>query len=1421
MEYATIIHMIYYNLTSIKKILYLSFLYPLCIFNVYLKKASIRVFCCSKTKTKYIENSFFCSKFYSRYTSPFSRSTRIDEFGIKKNQNAQRFFLYIILIITCTPIFSQSNQTSYVVKHYGIKEGLSANYTTSVVSDHHNIKWIATENGITKYNGYDFEYVLPNEKYKELKNENIETLFIDHNNNLWIGTKSGGLSVLNAERAIIKNYNHLINKGNKNDQRIISLTQENNGNIWVGTWLDGIFVINPEEHKLIRHIQSTCVMYTMTKDQQGNIWYGNYDILTKYDPVTQETSEFPIKIEITDLIDDPKRNKIWIGTAGVYNPYIYSYDKTSKQIDSIWAGTQSGFARHLALDKENRMWIGTHNHGLYVSDSNLKNFKKVNIQKEKSRKRNINYDIITDIHVDHNNMIWVSSPTGGLIQLIPGKAFNNAYQLIQNEKLQHDFNIQSICKDSKNLWIGSLGNGVFIGSNFSTLATKTSKNHKRAIYKYGEQIFIGFDFSFDIYNSNSGERVYENTELERINSFLVDSKKRLWIGTQHNGVYCVPLNQIVNSGQYINFHDGGSGNLKLDNIDRITDIKEDHQGNVWVGTFNGLHLYDEKSKSFIHHSNLMKEKLPGVIINCIFFDQNEMWIGTPNGLVELQYLKNILSIKKIYGEDDGINNSFISSITSDKNNNFWISTATEIMKFDKAKKTFINYGETDGIKTSSFNSRSVFNDGQYIYFGGIDNITFFNPEEIENHKNDAEIILSKLIIDNQEIAARDTINNHVILRKDITYNKEITLSHRERSVQLSFVLNDHLGKSNVNYRYKLLGFRDEWVELNDNNQINFTGLPSGDYTLQIIGSRNNQAWTPPKVIRLIIKPAPWLSIWAYLLYFLIFLSIVIFFVRMRIKQSKLQNIVEISKIEKEKETELTEAKLSFFTNISHEFRTPLTLIISPLTEIIEYKNLDNSIKNKLKVMNNNAHRLLNLVNQLLSFRKADRDMLTLNVSEGDFVAFAYNTFSYFKEMAISKEIDYTFESNLDHISFLFDRNHMEIVLSNLLSNAFKHTQSGDSIALKINTEKNRCFITVKDTGIGIPEDKLDKIFDQFYQVGTTETVEMMGSGIGLAFSKKIIVLHHGTINVTSEIHKSTVFTITLPMDYDYASSLDDAVNGNFSVGESKKEHKSSDSELVPLEDSSKITVLLVEDNQEIRNYLKDLLSAQYVILEAENGVTGLEVATDEIPDIIISDIMMPIKDGISLCKELKAQITTSHIPIILLTAKSSITSEIEGIQTGADDYITKPFNPFVVKAKVASILENRKKLRHHLYNKVRFEPDTQEIEIDTVENQFINQAIQLVEKNLQNPEFGIPLMTTELMMSQSSLYRKIKSLTGLSLSAFIRSVRLKNAAKMIINTDAKLNQIAYEVGFNDYKYFKKSFEEHFGCLPSVYKKQKK
>ncbi|MHB0755941.1 hybrid sensor histidine kinase/response regulator transcription factor [Polaribacter sp. M15] len=1312
-------------------------------------------------------------------------------------------------------MYSQKNDVNYIVDFVTTEQGLSHNFSTSILSDDLNIKWIGTENGITKYNGFDFEYIKPGERYKELLNENIEVLFKDYESNIWIGTKSGGLSYLNTKTNKVINIDYLIDTVKEGDLRITAISQDLNGNIWAGTWKHGVFIIDYKNNKVIKRYNYSEPTYSIIRGVKNNMWFCRNNMFYKFNISSNELKTYKIKGLITDLLSDPSREKIWITPSGK-NTFIYSFNLKTESIEKIETGIVSNFSKKLSIDKYHRLWIGTWGQGVYRSNEDISVFSKINLISSDSEKIGGNYNTILNIHHDKNNITWLATASGGVVKLLEGNGFKNASNLIKNNSLKKFLNCTSIYKNKEEVFLGTVFLGLWHGKNFSDL-TKIEEigNDKiNALYENNKKLYIGTSNGFYIYDLNLRKIVFSCKEINKVTSFLVDNNL-LFIGTQQRGLAIVNLKNINNLKLY-QFYSEDIKNKHKIKSDRVTTIVRDSKDNIWVGTYNGLELFDKEKKVFINQSKLLKDKLPSIIINAIALKDNFIWLATPGGLIKLSYSNRELKIESKITKKNGLNSDFICAITFDNQSNLWLTTHTEIVKYNDKNKSIICYNKINGVKSTSFNNRSFYNyDNEFIAFGGFDNITFFNPSKIKDFNVIPEIIFTSLRVNNKLI---DYKSDSIILNKNFSYAKEINLSHKDKFFSTRFIVNDYLGKSNIKYKYQLESYQKDWIDLQNQNEISFAGLLPGTYTLKVKASRDNQNWSAPKSIDIKLLNSPFKSIWAIIIY-LLFISWVIFYlVKSNNYKLKLQNKLEISRIDREKEIELTEAKLTFFTNISHEFRTPLTLIISPLKELLESENIPKKIYRNLSYIDKNTNRLLNLINQLLDFRKADQGLLKLNISQGNFVRFSKEVFLYFKDAAEAKNIKYKFKPVKNAINFPFDRNKMEIVLCNLISNAIKYTKSGDEITITITTESNYCIIVVKDTGIGMDEKNLDKIFDRFFQIKTAETARLIGSGIGLSFSKKIVELHHGEIKAKSQKNKGTEFIVKLSMD----TNLYKSINENYIKTDNISAYNTSDVALSSENFNKKEkeqTILIIDDNVEILSYLKDILSEDYTVIQAENGNIGLEKASSSIPDLIISDIMMPGKDGITLCKELKSSILTSHIPIILLTARTSTVYQIEGLERGADDYITKPFNAKVIKARIANLFENREKIQKYLLNKVRLEPTPLEIEDDIdIEKSFINKAILLVENNLDNPSFGIENMVDEFCMSQSTLYRKIKSLTGLSTTAFIRSIRIKRAAQLILKKEDSISSIAYIVGFNDLKYFRKCFKEQFGVTPSKYKK---
>ncbi|MCL6258263.1 response regulator [Aquiflexum sp. TKW24L] len=1326
--------------------------------------------------------------------------------------------LTLFLTLTILAFGQNKRNEEFSIDFIDVRKGLLSNFVTKTVSDDYNFKYFATEGGFSKFDGYDFTGFRPGRDYPELENENIETLFKDNLNNIWIGTKEGGISVLNTKTNDIRSLNHVFSSLPNKKPRAISISQGGDGNIWIGTWGNGVYVIDPQVDKMIVHYPMTGPVYKIIKDRHENVWFISGHTLHKFDPSESRLLKFPVENLMFNIIEDVVRNKLWmVGNSGK-KVRLGSFDFETQLVSQHPIDLEARFVKSLAIDSKQRLWLGSWGDGLYISDPEITKFERINTNPQGSNFDNVNYSIILDIDIDRNGIAWLATSHGGVLILYPNKGF----RLITADggENQIDQNIISIYKDKENkLYKGTVTEGLYVSDNLEQF-DKISQIVNAKVNTFFEKdntLFIGTALGIYIVKDKDFNGAFRALPNEKVTAILLDSKNRLWIGTQERGL---KMTDFVDDPQLrsLKVYSESEQHRILDN-NRISHVKEDSGGNIWLATYAGLNLYDPVNDRFFNQPSLLKEQISSLIINDLHLSNNKIYIGTPTGLGILSFRDRKLVLDEFFDRNNALINDFICAIEEDKNGNLWLSTTTSITRYQKDKKNFINYDREDGVMIKSFHIGSSLTDqnGQ-VYFGGSNGIISFDPEKISDKFNIPDIVLTKLVVNNKPLQVGETVEGEVVLHQSIQNTDKINLDYAQNHLSLSFAANDFYGPDNITYAYKLSGLNEEWVNIGVKNEINFTGLRPGDYELSVKASRNNQDWSPERKLLIQIATPPWFSWYAYVIYFLIAIGMIFLIRSISRRKARLEAELRIIQIEKEKEHELNEAKITFFTNISHEFRTPLTLILSPVTELIESFDLDTTVKEKLTLIETNSKRMLNLINQLLDFRKSEHGLLRLKLSNGDIVAFAEEIFQSFKNIASKKKVNYSFESNSAKFRMDFDRNQMEIVVFNLLSNAFKYTKDAGEVKLSVKVTENKVLLTVSDNGIGLSEENQEKVFNRFFQVQQAEPTSMIGSGVGLAFTKNIIDLHGGNISVESKINEGTSFVVALPISTAVKTEEIQLFDFGFADGIAEEDH--SYEIIGTVEDPKEakpLTILVADDNEDIRHYLKTLLEADYEILEASDGMEALSMINKEMPDLIISDVMMPNMDGIRLCREVKNQMTTSHIPVILLTARTSLDYEMDGLQTGAEDYITKPFNPGIVKTRINNILENRKKLREYFFNKVRFQPNTENVQESSLDAEFIEKAIQLVNDNLQNEGFGIETMVDQLFMSQSTLFRKIKSLTGLSLTGFIRSIKLKKAAELILQSDTKLSQVAHESGFNDYKYFKNSFEQQFGCLPSEYK----
>jgi signal transduction histidine kinase/AraC-like DNA-binding protein len=869
----------------------------------------------------------------------------------------------------------------------------------------------------------------------------------------------------------------------------------------------------------------------------------------------------------------------------------------------------------------------------------------------------------------------------------------------------------------------------------------------------------------------------------------------------------------------------------------VRTIFEDSKKNLWLGTTQGLQLADSSKSNFTTFRNIADNinSLSNSAIIDIYEDKKgDLWIGTEYGL---NHFNPNTKVFTRFNTTDGLPNNRIFGILEDDNGYLWISTSKGISKIGIGRKdgkngtekgkVFIrnctNYTSDDGLQSNQFNysSRLKTKDGE-MFFGGVKGLSSFYPEEIKNNKFVPPVVIVDFKLFNKSVNPGDADS---ILHKAISETEEIVLNYDQSFFALEYAALNFVSPKKNQYAHKLEGLDKDWIYTGNNGTASYTGIMPGNYIFRVKASNNDGIWNMKGTsIKITIKPPFWKTIPAYITYFMAFISMVLYFRHQFLarQKSKMQN--ELERIKAEKNHEINQIKLQFFTNVSHEFRTPLTLILGPLEKLIAEKP-KNEGGNKLllyELMQRNAQRLLRLVNQLMDFRKLEAGELGLKASCKDIIAFIANVANSFKFQAENRNITFTINSEVDEKQVWFDPDKLEKIISNLLSNAFKFTHEEGKIEINTRLDKD-IIISISDSGIGIHKENLQSIFKRFYQVPKMQTSEKVGTGIGLALTKELVELHKGIISVDSEVGKGTCFTIRIPTGL--KSVEQEQTISKFVIPEEKEvtpnniteeENKSDVEKPVTIKKDSPL-LLIVEDNDDMRLFIKNELISLYRIVVAPNGKEGIKKAFDAMPDLIISDVMMPEVTGFELCNTLKTDERTSHIPIILLTSLSSKENKLLGLETSADDYISKPFNIEILRARIKNLINSRIKLREYFLR--RLTPINDSATAESLDDKFLKRAIDLVNKNIADFNFSNDEFIAQIGMSRTALYSKLKSLTNLTVSEFIQSMRMRKAEQLLKDGSATISNVAYNVGFKNPSHFSRCFRKHFNITPVDYVKK--
>ena len=1346
---------------------------------------------------------------------------------------------------------------NYLIDHFTIEQGLSDNIVNAIIQDKQGYIWIGTNDGLNRFDGYSFT-IFKHEQGNSasLSNNKVNAILEDSEGIFWVAT-DGGLNIFDPLTETFRSFQqHPTAKKTISHNEVKTIFEDKQGNMWFGTY-DGLNKFDRTEQSFstyfhqAKHLRPGGVkpMQEITKigaaHQAHQLLVGYYGMgLMLFDKNTKgfqqvkglnKADGWELSLR-TEYLNKEADGTIWASING----RIFNYDKGGfliqdyqKELAKIQADsegiitTKSGhylipslngiyilnqefklidhfipepfnpvsikhnWVKTVLEDNAGGIWFGTLGKGVFhLSYKN--NF--INFSQQSNQPLGIHHNMITALAEVGEEQLWVGSKLNGI------KGFNkrtyNFKPIPNNIQFPNGLKtnqISALTKDSKgNIWIGTWGDGINVF------------NPKEQTFKYVLHEWLNFATQLP-------------SDMSFINNILETTTQEVWVGTL-DGIYVLyPSDEI----KHENFKRYASPLEQPDEINYINCISEMKNGAIWVGNNAGLHQFDPATQSFLSytHQPAQSNSLSTNTVISIFQDSKEqMWVGTTNGLNQfIQETKSFVH----YTEKDGLPDGIINGIQEDNKGHLWLATKTGISKFDLSTRKFKNYNAKDGLHNHSFLPNAFISDKnkKNFYAGGKNGLSIFRPDNIKQNQFVPPVIISSL--KKYNTSKGETIETVI---SEIEHLEAIEFSYQDNIIIFELTaLNMHNSSENQ-YAYQLEGFNNNWINIGKKREITFTNLDYGNYVLRVKGSNNDGVWNEKgATLKIKINPPWWHTWWAYLSYFLIILAIAsLVYVSLK-KRWALRKALQQEQQKANRLKELDNFKTRFYTNLTHEFRTPLTVILGMVEQIkMQPKKY---LATGTQLIESNGKNLLRLINQLLDLSKLEDESFQLNLQQGDIIPYLHYLTESFQSYANGKNLTVQFYSEMETLVMDFDIEQIKQILTNLISNALKFTPSEGSIKVQVRKQALQLEIKVIDTGIGIASKERALIFDRFYQIDGTNTREGEGTGIGLAHTKELVHLMKGNIDLKSEIGKGSIFIVHLPiqneapLDHKIESITDfkTTENGNGILATPPKvvtfeELKPTNSQLPQL--------LIIEDNPDVVIYLKSCLSDFYQLEVAYNGKIGVEKALKNIPDLIISDVMMPEKDGFEVCDILKNEALTSHIPFILLTAKADVASRISGLKRGADAYLSKPFNKEELLVRLEALLKKQTQLQQYFTKpQGTIIENTAALDIETkaiiaIENEFLQKINVILEKHYADNTFSLPQLCQKIGMSRSQLFRKLKALVDTSPSAYIRSFRLNKAKILLEKGELNVSEVAWETGFVNLAHFSKVFQEEFGVSAS-------
>ncbi|UEG52261.1 response regulator [Mucilaginibacter daejeonensis] len=1368
-------------------------------------------------------------------------------------------FIWLCLQLCIGRSYAQNRDIHFTV--LSSKDGLPSNTVNAILKDRYGLLWFATEDGLAKFNGLTFNvYRHAVNDPTSISGNEVSSLHEDKAGRLWVGT-SGGFLLYDRRRDRFVRYKEDQKGNGLSSVNIKSICSDRKGKIWIAT-LGGLNILDPETDQVTKLATDRRVPWEISRgevlsvycDSHGMMWIGTKNGLFTYTAGNGHFGAFkhrnddPQSIcgDMVKTITEDSAGTMWFGTGSG----LSSFDAVKRTFHNI---TESSTNEHVSsntiytlnVGRSQDLWIGTEN-GLDILDI-------------RSGKISHHYPVGRDVSTisgrsvrsvlnDRDGITWVGTFEAGVNKYDRNLTYfglkkSNPYDV---HGLSAPFVTALAPARNGNIYVGTDGGGLSIyhpetglfdhvtlngqgaaSSEMKILALEASRNGTLWIGTYQKGLFSLNPASGQVkhYLKGTAENTLNNNDIFCLKE---DRAGRLWIGTNGGGVNI--LDQATGSIVRYGPPAEGQGMQYLPLNGYIRSLTEDNKGRMWIGSYGtGIAIYDPAKKNFELLGGSVYA-LPSNKMNSFWQDASgAMWVGTGgDGLMPIsEDLTKIDLIRYKMGLADGV----IHKVLGDKSGRIWMSTNRGVSWLDPTKGRVVNYSYHNGLQNSSFKNGSgmISNDGT-LYFGGGEGLNFIDPRTIKFNRRSAEIIFTEFRIGNRVISGKDS----TILDADIAVAKGATLAYKQ-NFSISFVALNFTSPRQNSYHYRLKGFDRDWISAGNKTTAYYTNLSPGKYIFEVKATNNDGIVSQHTAsIEINIEPPFWMTIWAYLLYLALAGSALLLLRYRGIRKLRREFLHEQSKMEAERLHELDKLKIKFLTNLSHDLRTPISLIMGPVEKLLHRSQLEGDSVVQLRLVKRNARRLLNLVNQLLDFRKIEERELKLNLTTGDVIGFIKEVCESFQDLSEKKQIAFVVTTAIDRLNIPFDADKLERILFNLLSNAFKFSSEGGKVMLVAYLKnalqddgENALILEISDTGIGIDQNSQAYIFERFYQSRGTDSIADQGSGIGLSIVREFVQLHGGQITVDSVQGEGTKFKIELPFvandrtllaepDRDATATEGEdqtvIIDDTIAHHERPAEQTAATGEHLPL-------ILIVEDNEDFRFFLRDNLKPYYKIIEAANGKEGWQKALASHPELIVSDITMPFMDGLELSQKLKADKRTSHIPIILLTASSGEEKQLKGLASGANDYLNKPFSLEILNIRIKNLLSFNRTLKQTYAKQVKLA--TNEPQVESANEKFLRSVVKYIEDNLTNTQLSVEDLSRHIGMSRGSLYNKLLEITGLSPVEFIRSIKLEKAAMLLENSDLNIAQIAYTVGFATPNYFAKSFKAKYEILPSEYLNQKR